>query len=147
MSHRDDQHSTPSEQSEDVTSAAIITMQHHKPKASISLVSDKDIYQGQAYGIEPYDMTIEANISSSIDNMSGKAIEATIDGVHDQQKSILAKLTIYRQEHRDLDDSIAALEKLGAATQLQIKRLKKRKLMLRDLMARLEAMIHPDIIA
>ena len=52
-----------------------------------------------------------------------------------------------RHEHRDLDAAIAALADLGSPDQLQLARLKKRKLKLRDEMAAIEDQIVPDIIA
>jgi len=51
------------------------------------------------------------------------------------------------QEHRDLDAAIEALLHIGGADQLQIQRLKKRKLLLRDRLAFLEDQLTPDIIA
>ncbi len=59
----------------------------------------------------------------------------------------MAEIEMLRQEHRDLDVAIAALQDVGAPDQLQIQRLKKRKLVLRDRVSRLEDMITPDIIA
>lgn len=50
-------------------------------------------------------------------------------------------------EHRDLDAAIAALESLGACDQLQVQRLKKRKLHLKDRMIVLSDRLTPDIIA
>jgi len=50
-------------------------------------------------------------------------------------------------EHRDLDDVIAHLADSRPYDQLQIQRLKKRKLRLRDEIGKLEDMITPDIIA
>ncbi|MDI9848588.1 DUF465 domain-containing protein [Rhodoblastus sp. 17X3] len=52
-----------------------------------------------------------------------------------------------RQEHRDLDAAIDALLAVGAADQLQLQRLKKRKLLLRDRITTLEDAMTPDIIA
>jgi hypothetical protein len=52
-----------------------------------------------------------------------------------------------RQEHRDLDAAIEALLQLGSADRLQIQRLKKRKLFLRDRLKFLEDQLTPDIIA
>jgi len=57
------------------------------------------------------------------------------------------KLVELRQEHRDLDLAIEALVGQGGADQLQLQRLKKRKLLLRDAITRLESRMHPDIIA
>ena len=56
----------------------------------------------------------------------------------------LAKL---KQEHRDLDGAIEALERSGQGDPLQLKRLKKRKLTLKDEMSRVEDLLLPDIIA
>lgn len=63
------------------------------------------------------------------------------------ESEILRRLELLRVDHRDLD---AAIEALGATTmpdQLQIARLKKRKLLLRDEIAMLEDELIPDIIA
>lgn len=50
-------------------------------------------------------------------------------------------------EHRDLDDVIAKLAEAGPVDLLQIQRLKKRKLSLKDAIARIESELLPDIIA
>ena len=52
-----------------------------------------------------------------------------------------------REEHRDLDAAIEALTTVGANDQLQLQRLKKRKLWLRDRISFLEDALTPDIIA
>ncbi len=52
-----------------------------------------------------------------------------------------------RQEHRDLDAAIGALIAVGANDRLQLQRLKKRKLALRDRISFLEDALTPDIIA
>ncbi|PZO75358.1 MAG: DUF465 domain-containing protein [Sphingomonas taxi] len=52
-----------------------------------------------------------------------------------------------RTEHRDLDDAIAALAMTAVPDQLQMARLKKRKLRLRDEIAMIEDQMIPDIIA
>jgi hypothetical protein len=57
------------------------------------------------------------------------------------------KLEELRQEHRDLDDAIASLQQTAPFNQLQLQRLKKRKLMLKDQMAKIESKLLPDIIA
>ena len=57
------------------------------------------------------------------------------------------ELEVFRREHRDLDDAIHALEERGTADQLTLKRLKKRKLQLKDLIAMIEDRLTPDIIA
>jgi hypothetical protein len=52
-----------------------------------------------------------------------------------------------RQEHRDLDDVIARLSERAPFDLIQLQRLKKRKLMLKDQMAKIESRLLPDIIA
>ena len=52
-----------------------------------------------------------------------------------------------KQEHRDLDSAIVALQEMTPSDQLQIKRLKKKKLALRDRISLLEDQLTPDIIA
>ena len=58
-----------------------------------------------------------------------------------------SKLALLRQEHRELDAAILNLMEDGALDQLQLTRLKKRKLMLRDQISRIEDDNLPDIIA
>lgn len=60
---------------------------------------------------------------------------------------IQQRLEALRSEHRDLDAAILALLDTSAADQLQVARLKKRKLKLRDEMSMLEDQLVPDIIA
>lgn len=63
------------------------------------------------------------------------------------QQSLRERLAELTSEHRDLDDVILRLEEQTPFDQLQVKRLKKRKLMLKDLIIRLESQLLPDIIA
>jgi hypothetical protein len=64
-----------------------------------------------------------------------------------QEVQLRAKLRILQQEHRDLDDAINALDSTGNPDQLQLRRLKKMKLALKDQISKIEAQIIPDIIA
>ena len=57
------------------------------------------------------------------------------------------ELEVFRREHRDLDEAIAALHDKGVADQLTLKRLKKQKLLLKDRIAQIEDRLTPDIIA
>lgn len=57
------------------------------------------------------------------------------------------RLAMLRTEHRDLDAAIDALTGSGSTDQLQIARLKKRKLQLKDRIALIEDQLLPDIIA
>ncbi len=66
----------------------------------------------------------------------------------DEQRAAIEKeIDVLRQEHRDLDVAIAALQSVGAPDQLQLQRLKKRKLVLRDRVSFLDDQLTPDIIA
>ena len=57
------------------------------------------------------------------------------------------KLDELKTEHRDLDDVIDRLAHQAPYDQLKLQRLKKRKLVLKDLIARVESQLLPDIIA
>jgi hypothetical protein len=62
-------------------------------------------------------------------------------------EAVNRRLAELRQEHRDLDQAIAALVSSGSADQLQIQRLKKRKLKLKDQIRQIEDLRLPNIIA
>jgi hypothetical protein len=57
------------------------------------------------------------------------------------------RLVELKTEHRDLDDVIARLAERQPFDQLQIQRLKKRKLQLKDAISQVESRLLPDIIA
>ena len=63
------------------------------------------------------------------------------------EEELRKRLAHLRTEHRDLDAAIAALSTAGGGDQLQIARLKKRKLRLKDQIAIVEDYLTPDIIA
>jgi hypothetical protein len=63
------------------------------------------------------------------------------------QDDLVRRLEIVRLEHRDLDSAIAALGETATPDQLQLARLKKRKLALRDEISWIETRLIPDIIA
>lgn len=63
------------------------------------------------------------------------------------ETEIIRQVGLLRQEHRDLDAAIDALIFAPRGDQLQIARLKKRKLALKDQIAQLEDQLIPDIIA
>ncbi len=67
--------------------------------------------------------------------------------IDDSTEELRRRLQDLRSEHRDLDDVIAKLTGDGPFDQLQIKRLKKRKLALKDQISKLENALVPDIIA
>ncbi|MAA56232.1 MAG: DUF465 domain-containing protein [Paracoccaceae bacterium] len=57
------------------------------------------------------------------------------------------ELEVLKQEHRDLDQAVMALEERSIRDQLTIQRLKKKKLALKDKIAVIEDRLTPDIIA
>lgn len=57
------------------------------------------------------------------------------------------ELEVFRRQHRDLDAAISALGEKGTGDQLTIRRLKKQKLRLKDMIAQIEDRLTPDIIA
>lgn len=65
----------------------------------------------------------------------------------DDDEIIRKRLLDMRIEHRDLDDVIARLAENPYVDQVQMRRLKKRKLQLKDQIARLESMLIPDLNA
>ncbi|MCS6987463.1 MAG: DUF465 domain-containing protein [Sphingomonadaceae bacterium] len=63
------------------------------------------------------------------------------------EAELKARLSRLMEEHRDLDAAIAALAEMPGADRLQLQRLKKRKLRLKDEIQMIRDMLIPDIIA
>lgn len=76
---------------------------------------------------------------------AGLVLDIGDSGVTEQE--MRKRLEVLRIEHRDLDAAIDALNAAGSGDQLQIARLKKRKLKLRDQITIIENRLIPDIIA
>jgi len=64
-----------------------------------------------------------------------------------EHAALRRKLVELKTEHRDLDDVIARISENQPFDQIQLQRLKKRKLHLKDLIAQIENQLLPDIIA
>ncbi|MGF1551986.1 MAG: YdcH family protein [Paracoccaceae bacterium] len=64
-----------------------------------------------------------------------------------QEDILRSELAALRQEHRELDDEIETLGDSPLVDQITLRRLKKRKLALKDRIARIEDQLYPDIIA
>lgn len=64
-----------------------------------------------------------------------------------EEAILRVRLAALRSEHRDLDTAIEALRDAAGSDQLQLARLKKRKLRLKDEIAEVEDRLLPDIIA
>ncbi len=65
----------------------------------------------------------------------------------DHLEPLREKLAALKQEHRDLDSVITRLEESYPRDELQLRRLKKRKLVLKDEIVKIDALLIPDIIA
>jgi len=65
----------------------------------------------------------------------------------EERNELLAQLARLRQEHRDLDTAIEALQSSPGKDIIQVQRLKKRKLVLRDKIGFIEDQLTPDISA
>jgi len=64
-----------------------------------------------------------------------------------EEEVLRQRLAELKLEHRDLDDVISRLTERAPYDQLQLQRLKKRKLVLKDQISLVEAQLYPDIIA
>lgn len=65
----------------------------------------------------------------------------------DEERELMLELEQLKQEHRDLDSAIDALLTANGHDRIQVQRLKKRKLQLRDRIGAIEDQLFPDIIA
>jgi hypothetical protein len=82
----------------------------------------------------------------ALSTRSGRGTMA-VDLTAAEKAEFEAELARLKEEHRDFDFAIEALEQMVAGDQLQIQRLKKRKLALKDRITFLEDQLTPDIIA
>src|ERR1700759_3241360 len=76
-----------------------------------------------------------------------EALRAAAVMKREDESELRAQLAQMRQEHRDLDAAIEALHNSPGSDLLQVQRLKKRKLQLRDQIILIEDQLTPDIIA
>ena len=81
-------------------------------------------------------LSLKTNIMNAYNDISLKTEEV-----------LQIELEVLKQEHRDLDEAVLALEERGIRDQLTIQRLKKKKLALKDKIALIEDRLTPDIIA
>ena len=81
-------------------------------------------------------LSLRSNIMNAYNDISLKTEEV-----------LQIELEVLKQEHRDLDEAVFALEERGIRDQLTIQRLKKKKLALKDKIAVIEDRLTPDIIA
>ena len=81
-------------------------------------------------------LSLRSNIMNAYNDISLKTEEV-----------LQIELEVLKQEHRDLDEAVVALEERGIRDQLTIQRLKKKKLALKDKISVIEDRLTPDIIA
>jgi hypothetical protein len=84
---------------------------------------------------------------AQLHNESSDAVSDEDTNVNTDLFKNIERLRQLRIEHRDLDDVIARLSMDFKVDELQMKRLKRRKLMLKDQIARLESQLIPDLNA
>ena len=87
--------------------------------------------------------TFGTGLADGMTELSRSGIIRSMDDLADLRR----QLEELRSAHRDLDDVIQRLVERGPFDQLQMQRLKKRKLVLKDQIALLESKLLPDIIA
>jgi hypothetical protein len=85
-------------------------------------------------------------------NLPAKARRRPVGGTkaamtEEEERELRVQLARLQQEHRDLDAAIAALQETPSSDLIQVQRLKKRKLQLRDRITFIEDQLTPDIIA
>lgn len=67
--------------------------------------------------------------------------------MYEDEEALRHRLVELRQEHRDLDEAIEAMQASPSADQIRLRRLKKRRLQLKDAIARVESRLIPDLNA
>ena len=108
--------------------------------------SDKDIERRIAQRLEGEHTYIGLVPEEMVqhDDLEPRIRELPIDN---EVVALRNECALLKQEHKDLDDSISALEIVPLPDQILIARLKRKKLALRDQIAKIEDKIRPDIIA
>ena len=74
-------------------------------------------------------------------------MNTSFDTAMERKEILRLELKVLKYQHRKLDVAITALQKKPASDQLMVQRLKKRKLLLKDMISHLKDQITPDIIA
>lgn len=69
-------------------------------------------------------------------------------GLTDKEiEAVAARVEVLKTEHRDLDDAIATLQEQAFVNPMQMRRMKKRKLFIKDMINKLKSMMIPDMPA
>jgi hypothetical protein len=92
---------------------------------------------------------LPASAGAAVANEDARPLEVlrALAMTKEEEAELRAELARLQQEHRDLDAAISALQQAPGADVIQVQRLKKRKLQLRDRMSFIEDQLTPDIIA
>jgi|SRR5690349_11819480 len=98
-------------------------------------------------GIQEFVLISGSAAAADTAHVAHEALRAAAAMKQDEENELRAQLAQLRQEHRDLDAAIEALHNSPGSDLLQVQRLKKRKLHLRDRIIQIEDQITPDIIA
>jgi hypothetical protein len=105
-----------------------------------------EIIVPQTWGlVEPLPTALVKNDTTKSDENLGAGGMPKLDMI--QELQLRTQLQNFIQQHRDLDTAITSLEDTGSSDQLQLRRLKKMKLDLKDKIQTIENMLIPDIIA
>ena len=97
--------------------------------------------------IQDFTVVLGSGPAKNPADTAAEAIRAAAVMNDEEESDLKAQLARLRQEHRDLDVAIEALHNAPGSDLLQVQRLKKRKLVLRDKIIQIEDQITPDIIA
>jgi hypothetical protein len=97
--------------------------------------------------IQDFVVVLGSGPAKSPAETAADAIRAAAIMNDEEETDLKAQLARLRQEHRDLDAAIEALHNAPGSDLLQVQRLKKRKLVLRDKIIQIEDQLTPDIIA
>jgi hypothetical protein len=106
-------------------------------------VLDNGRFTGRLNGIVENAIIAPLRPSESGQERAKSAVVMT----HEEERALREQLARLQQEHRDLDAAIAALILSPGSDLIQVQRLKKRKLVLRDRIRAIEDQLTPDIIA
>lgn len=138
---------------------SLFSSKHRSPKRALDGEARKTIHEGGAKSdverrvmhrraIEGTDFSLLTE-EDMIDIPNFSDLDHTVCDLplDSETVKLRSEAAILRQEHKDLDDSVAALATMPVPDQILIARLKRKKLFLRDQITTLEDRIRPDIIA
>ncbi len=89
----------------------------------------------------------DGGLAGHTDDGNQRILGAIAVMTEEEERELRAQLARLQQEHRDLDAAILALAESPGSDLIQVQRLKKRKLVLRDRISYIEDQLTPDIIA